>query len=64
MNHEAGADVVSLTRKVKRGAEINWRKLDNEEKKRFEDTKEAEIDSFITNEMLEICKRKGIPKNV
>ena len=53
-NHEAGADVVNLTRKVKRGAEVNWRQIDEEEKIRFNEDKAKEVDSFLTNEMLDM----------
>ena len=58
-NHKEGADVVNVSRNVIRGAEVNWRKLREEEQKRFDEAKAKEVDSFLTNEMLEVCKRKG-----
>ena len=56
-NHEEGADAVKITRKVKRIDEVKWRKLDDEEKTRFFSAKDSGIDSFLNNEMLEICRR-------
>ena len=34
-NHEEGTDAVKIARTAKRGAEVNWRKIDEEEKNRF-----------------------------
>ena len=61
-DHENGADNVKITRKVKRGAEVNWRKISEDEKTRFGEAKQIEVDSFLNNEMLEICKRNGVDK--
>ena len=61
-DHEKGADVVKVSRKAKKSAEVNWRKIDDDEKKRFGEAKAKEVDSFLANEMLEICKRKGISR--
>ena len=37
-------------------------KNSEEEKMRFGGAKQNEVDSFLNNEMLEICKRNGIDK--
>ena len=39
-DHEGGADTVKITRKVKRGAEVCWRKISEEEKLRFGEAKQ------------------------
>ena len=51
-----------LNQKAKRNVEVNFRKLNEEDRKEFLKAMGHEVDSFTSNSAVEICARAGVPR--
>jgi hypothetical protein len=59
--HMKGRGIWMVNSKARKSAEVNIRKLNEEDRAQFEAAMRKELDSFLSSEAIQICSSAGIP---
>ena len=60
---DKGGECFVVSNAKKKRVEVNWKKLADSEKERFQQAKQKELDAWIKNKVVEMVSKKGVAKH-